>query len=94
MPCYVMQGEYPLPDRVIEQFSKASGKLCNGVFLLSGTTPFGPHEVTDILYPDKSAVVTTEEGLRIACIGGTYKATVYSGSEIPHVRVHSEVNPV
>ncbi|KAF8503799.1 nuclear protein [Russula emetica] len=32
----------------------------------------------------KSAVVTTAEGLRIACIGGTYKAAVYSGSEIPH----------
>ena len=37
IPCYVMQGEHPLPDRVIEQFSKASGELCNNVFLLSGT---------------------------------------------------------
>jgi hypothetical protein len=38
IPCYVMQGEHPLPDRVIEQFSKTSGELCNNVFLLSGTT--------------------------------------------------------
>ena len=38
IPCYVMQGEHPLPDKVIEQFSKASGELCNNVFLLSGIT--------------------------------------------------------
>lgn len=53
-----------------------------------------PLQVTDISNPGKSAVVTTAEGLRIACIGGTYKAAVYSGSEIPHVCIHSEVNPV
>lgn len=51
-------------------------------------------EIVDILSAGKSAVVTTAEGLRIACIGGTYKAAVYSGSEIPHVRMHSEVNQV
>jgi hypothetical protein len=51
-------------------------------------------EVADKLNTGKSAVVTTAEGLRIACIGGTYKAAVYSGSEIPHVRIHSEVNQV
>ncbi|KAH9966399.1 CwfJ C-terminus 1-domain-containing protein-like protein [Russula dissimulans] len=67
IPCYVMQGEHPLPERVIEQFSKTNGELCKNVFLLS-----------------KSAVVTTAEGLRIACIGGTYQAAVYHGSEIPH----------
>jgi hypothetical protein len=47
-----------------------------------------------MLNPGKSAVVTTAEGIRIACIGGTYKAAVYSGSEIPHVRVHPEVSSV
>jgi hypothetical protein len=57
-------------------------------------TPLRPLQVTDILNSGKSAVVTTAEGLRIACIGGTYKAAVYSGSEIPHVRIHSVVNPV
>jgi len=57
-------------------------------------TYFRRLEVTDILNAGKSAVLTTAEGLRIACIGGTYQAAVYSGSEIPHVRIHSEVNPV
>jgi hypothetical protein len=38
MPCYIMQGEYPLPERVIEQFSKANGELCSNVFLLSETS--------------------------------------------------------
>jgi hypothetical protein len=50
---------------------------------------FRPLAVADKLDPGKSAVVTTVEGLRIACIGGTYKAAVYSGSEIPHVRFSS-----
>ena len=53
---------------------------------------FRPLAATDTLNPGKSAVVTTAEGLRIACIGGMYKAAVYSGSEIPHVRNHSKVN--
>ena len=88
-----MQGEHPLPEGVIEQFSKTNGQLCKDVFLLSETT--GSTVLSLIMrlltcsFPGKSAVVTTTEGLRIACIGGTYKATVYNGSEIPHVRVHS-----
>lgn len=30
-----MQGEHPLPEGVIEQFSKTNGELCKDVFLLS-----------------------------------------------------------
>ncbi|KAI0302241.1 CwfJ C-terminus 2-domain-containing protein-like protein [Russula brevipes] len=67
IPCYITQGEYPLPEAVIGQFSKTNGELCSNVFLLS-----------------KSAVLTTADGLRIACIGGTYNPAVYAGSEIPH----------
>lgn len=36
--------------------------------------------------------MTTAEGLRIACLGGTYKHEIYHGSEIPHVRVHINFN--
>jgi hypothetical protein len=77
---------------VIEQFSKTSGELCKDVYLLSeiNAIPSPPHLVSDMLLPGKSAVVTTTEGLRIACIGGTYKAAVYDGSELPHVRVCSK----
>lgn len=32
--------------------------------------------------------MTTAEGLRIACLGGTYKPEIYHGSEIPHVCIH------
>ncbi|KAH9079155.1 CwfJ C-terminus 1-domain-containing protein-like protein [Lactarius deliciosus] len=32
----------------------------------------------------KSQIMTTAEGLRIACLGGTYKPEIYHGSEIPH----------
>ena len=33
--CYVMQGENPLPDVVIQKFAKTSGELCRNVFLMS-----------------------------------------------------------
>lgn len=81
-----------MPEGVIEQFSKTNGELCSNLFLLGrpSAIPFVLHKALT-LDPGKSAVVTTAEGLRIACIGGTYKAAVYSGSEIPHVRVYSEV---
>lgn len=33
-----MQGEYPLPEVVIERFSKTNGELCDNLFLLSETS--------------------------------------------------------
>ncbi|KAF5380851.1 hypothetical protein D9615_004106 [Tricholomella constricta] len=62
--CYIMQGEYPLPEKVIERFAKTGGELCKKVFLLS-----------------KSGIITTANGLRIACLGGTYDANIYSSAD-------------
>ena len=33
--CYIMQGEHPLPENVVEKFAKTGGELCKNVFLLS-----------------------------------------------------------
>ncbi|KAF9469231.1 CwfJ C-terminus 1-domain-containing protein-like protein [Collybia nuda] len=33
--CYIMQGENPLPEKVVEKFAKTGGELCKNVFLLS-----------------------------------------------------------
>ena len=33
--CYVIQGEIPLPEVVVQRFSKTGGELCRGLFLLS-----------------------------------------------------------
>ncbi|KAF7440558.1 hypothetical protein PC9H_000904 [Pleurotus ostreatus] len=45
LECYIMQGEYPLPDNVIQKFAQTGGELCKNVFLLSKsgilTTPHG-----------------------------------------------------
>ena len=30
-----MQGEYPLPAKVVEKFAKTGGELCKDVFLMS-----------------------------------------------------------
>ncbi|KAJ7578407.1 CwfJ C-terminus 1-domain-containing protein-like protein [Mycena floridula] len=64
MECYIMQGEHPLPDAVIQKFAKTGGELCKNVFLMS-----------------KSGLVTTAQGIRIACLGGTHDPSVYSSSE-------------
>jgi hypothetical protein len=34
LDCYIMQGEHPLPQPVIEKFAKAGGQLAKNVFLL------------------------------------------------------------
>ncbi|KAI0310186.1 nuclear protein [Amylostereum chailletii] len=67
LPCYIMQGEHPLPQAIVDKYAKTSGEICTNVFLLS-----------------KSAIFTTAEGLRIACLGGTYEPNIYHGSELPH----------
>ncbi|KAF9454609.1 hypothetical protein P691DRAFT_786180 [Macrolepiota fuliginosa MF-IS2] len=33
--CYIMQGRCPLPQKVIEKFSKTGGELCKNVFLMA-----------------------------------------------------------
>ncbi|KAF5315677.1 hypothetical protein D9611_004814 [Ephemerocybe angulata] len=33
--CYVMQGDQPLPEKVVEKFAKSGGELCKNVFLMS-----------------------------------------------------------
>lgn len=40
----------------------------------------------DCIPSDKSGVMTTANGLRIACLGGIYDANLYSVSESIHVR--------
>ncbi|GLB34795.1 putative zinc knuckle [Lyophyllum shimeji] len=62
--CYIMQGECPLPEKVVERFAKNGGELCKKVFLLS-----------------KSGIITTANGLRIACLGGTYDANIYASAD-------------
>ncbi|KAJ3808664.1 CwfJ C-terminus 1-domain-containing protein-like protein [Lentinula aff. lateritia] len=62
--CYIMQGENPLPDAVIQKFAKTGGELCKDVFLMS-----------------KSGLVTTASGLRVACLGGTFEASIFSSAE-------------
>ncbi|KAF8965212.1 CwfJ C-terminus 1-domain-containing protein-like protein, partial [Flammula alnicola] len=62
--CYIMQGEYPLPSRVVEKFAKTGGELCKNVFMMS-----------------KSGIVTTANGLRIACLGGIYDPSIYGSAE-------------
>ena len=43
----------------------------------------------------KSATFTTAEGLRIACLGGTYDPNIYHGSELPQVCIsYSPAEPL
>ncbi|KAJ7709435.1 CwfJ C-terminus 1-domain-containing protein-like protein [Mycena rosella] len=64
--CYIMQGDNPLSDAVIQKFAKTGGELCKNVFLLN-----------------KSGIITTANGLRIACLGGRYDPEIYASAEAP-----------
>ncbi|KAJ6531281.1 CwfJ C-terminus 1-domain-containing protein-like protein [Mycena capillaripes] len=62
--CYIMQGDHPLSDAVIQKFAKTGGELCKNVFLMS-----------------KSGIITTANGLRIACLGGRYDPEIYHSAD-------------
>ncbi|KAJ7047215.1 CwfJ C-terminus 1-domain-containing protein-like protein [Mycena alexandri] len=62
--CYIMQGDSPLSDAVIQKFAKTGGELCKNVFLMN-----------------KSGIITTANGLRIACLGGRYDPEIYTSAE-------------
>lgn len=33
--CYIMQGDQPLPEKVVEKFASTGGELCKNLFLMS-----------------------------------------------------------
>ena len=35
MTCYVMQGDHPIPQAVIQKFAESGSELCPNLFLLS-----------------------------------------------------------
>lgn len=78
--CYIMQGEYPLPENVVAKFAKNGGELCKNVFLLSKSI-WLCSSITAHPLSDKSGLITTANGLRIACLGGIYDASIYSSAE-------------
>jgi hypothetical protein len=82
-----MQGEHPLPPPVIEKFAKTGGQLAKNVYLLREFHILS--HVYDVLTctTDKTGVITTAHGLRIACLGGIYDANLYSASDSVHVCV-------
>ncbi|KZT39225.1 hypothetical protein SISSUDRAFT_1003698, partial [Sistotremastrum suecicum HHB10207 ss-3] len=73
MHAYVMQGTYPLPQKVIKKAEETSGGyLCPNLYLLG-----------------KSSVTLTPQGIRIACIGGAYDRELYkSGKGLDHAVGH------
>jgi hypothetical protein len=76
LECYIMQGEHPLPDIVIDKFAKTGGELCKRVFLLSESD--GPLRMAPLDWLlGKSGIITTANGLRIACLGGIYDPDIY-----------------
>ena len=86
LKCYIMQGDHPLPEPVIEKFAKTGGELCQDVFLLGEHfSPFGHLRCTHTS-AGKSGIITTAHGLRIACIGGIYDPDIYSAAETAPVR--------
>ena len=84
-----MQGECPLPTIVVEKFAKTGGELCKNVFLMSTFMKnYISSSRSDIfVHLGKSGIITTANGLRIACLGGTYEPNIYGSAEAAPVRV-------
>ncbi len=80
-----MQGKIPFPDSVIQKFARTGGEICKNVFVLS-EKPSNCDTICAYLSPGKSGLITTPNGLRIACLGGIYDPEVYSTSEAAPVR--------
>lgn len=93
LECFIMQGEHALPLPVIEKFSKTGGQLAKNVFLLRGYRDPVVQCVSNHI-SDKSGLMTTAHGLRIACLGGIYDANLYSASNSIHVRPYGSLNPL
>jgi hypothetical protein len=78
--CYLMQGEHPLPESVIRKYRDTGGELCKNVFLLSE-----PHRCSflaiDDAVADKSGILKTANGIKIACLGGSYDPEIYATAE-------------
>src|SRR6266481_9766783 len=81
LKCYIMQGDHPLPERVIEKFAKTGGELCQDVFLLGEHFNLFGHPCCPDTSVGKSGIITTAHGLRIACLGGIYDSNIYSEAE-------------
>ena len=83
-----MQGEYSLPTVVVDKFAKTGGELCKNVFLMSTFMYIvSTVEVTSRIYLGKSGIITTANGLRIACLGGTFEPDIYDSAEAAPVRI-------
>lgn len=76
-----MQGDQPLPERVIEKFAKTGGELCKDVILLSEYMASRTDSYGIDCVADKSGIITTAHGLRIACLGGVYDQSIHINAE-------------
>uniref|UniRef100_A0A8H7Y5J6 CCHC-type domain-containing protein n=1 Tax=Psilocybe cubensis TaxID=181762 RepID=A0A8H7Y5J6_PSICU len=81
LECYVMQGDQPLPAKVVEKFAKTGGELCKNVFLMSMFSSFPFFVSIEHVRTGKSGIITTANGLRIACLGGTYDPAIFGSAE-------------
>lgn len=50
-----MQGNHPLPERIIQKFAKTGGELCKDVFLMSESVTYQP---LDMLKREKTSLVS------------------------------------
>ena len=69
-------GKYELPGSVQETISATGGEVVENLVFLGGLSA---HERT--LITGKSTVLTTAQGLKIGCVGGSYDQGLYASGE-------------
>ena len=81
-----------MPTAVVEKFAKTGGELCKNLFLMStfmkNYISLSSRSASDtFVHLGKSGIITTANGLRIACLGGTFEPDIYGSAEAAPVRV-------
>ncbi len=65
--CYVMQGEHPLPKRVVEKFAKTGGELGKNIFLMSALVSCNcTFEIRPVINPRIRQANPVSSPLRVA----------------------------
>lgn len=80
IPTYIMQGELPLPSKVISKLSDPSGQLCPNVFLMGKSSCQMRTDSCSCPLLGKANLLVTSQGLRIGLFGGEYSLEAFNDS--------------
>lgn len=70
-------GKYPLPESLQAKVSETGGEVVNNLVFLGEEGVMSERMAYTHVETGKSAVLTTAQGLKIACVGGAFDQGLY-----------------